>query len=156
MHAFTLPVATPEYLKIYGTPRKPEDLFRHIGLLKSGPGFLPTNRLVRRGEIRTVMWKSIHRYVDMLNIKDAMMKSMGIAVDLPLGVVLEEIRNGEVVQVLDNWHRDFWDYSVVIRSEDTKTDIGRFATWYARRATADIDWRREEGFRLLGVDPRLI
>ena len=45
-------------------------------------------------------------------------------------------------------------YSIATRKEDDQqTAVGRFASWYAKRATEEIDRRREEGFRILGVNP---
>ncbi len=91
---------------------------------------------------------------DMLNIKDAVVNGYGIALDVPLGMILDELRQKTLVPVLNGWHRDFWDYSIATRKEDDQqTAVGRFAAWYAKRATQEIDSRREEGFRILGVNP---
>lgn len=91
---------------------------------------------------------------DMLNIKDAVVNGYGIALDVPLGMILDELRQKTLVPVLNGWHRDYWDYCIATRQEDDQqTAVGRFAAWYAKRATQEIDSRREEGFRILGVNP---
>ncbi|WP_337437161.1 LysR family transcriptional regulator [Parasutterella excrementihominis] len=157
MDAFTMPLASKEYVAKHGFPHRPEDLKNHIGILKIGSDFPITSRLVRRGESRVIMWKQSIRQIDMLNIKDALLKGHGISLDVPLGMVLDEIQRGELVQVLDNWHRPRWQYSVVTRKEVPEVSIiGKFAEWYASVATREIDERRERGFRLLGLDPSLL
>ena len=154
MNAFTLPLASPLYIEKHGMPLCPEDLVRHTGFLKTGNHFPEADHLVLRSEKKTAFWKRAVRYSDMLNIKDAVLRGYGIAVDIPLGMVLEELRRKELVPVLGGWHRDFWHYSVVTRAADAgDTPVGRFAAWYAARATREIDERRREGFRLLGIDP---
>lgn len=152
MSAFTLPLASAAYIRKYGSPQKPEDLRRHIGILKTGVGFPAADHLIRRGERQSILWKRVIRHNDMLNVKDAVLKGFGIAVDIPLGMVLDELRSGELVPVLNGWHRDYWHYSVITRLADgPSTRIGRFAAWYAERATAEIDARRREGFAILGL-----
>ena len=157
MDAFTMPLASTAYVRKFGAPEKPEDLRRHVGLLKSGRDFPMAARLVRRGESAAVLWKRVIRYSDMLNIKDAVLKGFGVSLDLPLGMVLEEISHGEIVPVLGGWHRDFWHYSVITQSSAGEDSVvARFAQWFVVRATREIDERRERGFRLLGIDPRSI
>lgn len=153
MHGFTMPVASPKYIATHGIPKAPEDLINHIGILKTGERFPASDSLELRGDRRTIFWKSVIRHNDMLNIVDAVLKGFGIAVDVPLGMILTELRSGDLVQVLDNWHRPHWDYSIVTRASDTAdTPIGKFAQWYARRATAEIDERRRAGFEFLGLN----
>lgn len=153
MHAYTLPMASVDYVSRYGNPQSPEELIRHTGVLKTGNRFPMAETLIKDGQRRTVFWRQTIRHNDMLNVKDAVMKGLGIALDIPLGMLLDEIRRGEVVQVLGGWHRDYWSYSVVTRATDTlDTPIGKFAAWYAQRATQEIDERRRQGFALLGVN----
>ena len=157
MNSFTVPLASKEYIKKNGFPTRPDQLINHTGLLKSGEGFPVATRLIKNDETRVMMWRKTFKYVDMLNIKDALLKGLGISLDVPLGMVLDDIRRGEIVQVLDNWHRPSWQYSVITRaSDDDTTPIGRFAAWYAHKATLEIEERREEGFRLLNLDPTKI
>lgn len=154
MHAFTMPVASPEYLRRFGTPASPEDLVRHTLVLKAGENFPQATHLVLRDRKYSVQWKHVIFHHDMLNIKDAVVNGYGIALDVPLGMILDELRQKTLVPVLNGWHRDFWDYSIATRKEDDQqTAVGRFAAWYAKRATQEIDSRREEGFRILGVNP---
>ena len=157
MHAFTMPLASPEYLKVRGTPHKPEDLRSHTLILKSGENFPKAMQLVLRQQKQAVRWKHVVFHHDMLNIKDAVLRGFGIAIDVPLGMVLDELKSGDLVPVLGGWHREYWSYCIATRSEDgADTAAGRFAAWYARRATDEIDRRREEGFRILGIDPNAL
>lgn len=153
MTGFTMPLAAPRYIARRGLPRSPEELVSHTGIVKCGEGFPASDHLVRGTKRRLVFWKHMVRHTDMLNIKDAVVKGYGITLDLPLGMALEEIRSGGLVQVLSGWHRDFWYYSVVTReADDADSPVGRFAAWYARRATREIEERRRRGFELLGLD----
>lgn len=154
MHAFTMPVASPDYLRRCGTPRKPQDLARHTLVLKTGENFPQATHLLLRDHRCPVQWKHVIFHHDMLNIKDAVVNGYGIALDVPLGMILDELRQKTLVPVLNGWHRDYWDYSIATRKEDDQhTAVGRFAAWYAKRATEEINRRREEGFRILGVNP---
>ncbi len=154
MHAFTIPLASPSYLRLHGAPLNPSELCRHTLILKTGENFPTARYLVLRHKKHPVRWKHSVFHHDMLNIKDAALRGFGIALDVPLGMVLDELRNKTLVPVLNGWHRDYWDYSIATRIEDgPQTPVGRFAAWYARRATQEIDSRREEGFRILGIDP---
>ena len=138
-------------------PKSPEQLIEHTGILKVGTNFPAANYLVRNKEHRTVFWKQVVRHGDMLNIKDAVLRGYGIAVDIPLGMVLDELKRGELVMVLDGWHRDFWNYTIVTRAGgNPNSPVERFAAWYARRATQEIDERREAGFALLGLNPNTL
>lgn len=157
MHAFTMPLASPQYLQNRPLPHEPGDLRHHDLILKTGENFPQALHLVRRNRREPVQWKHVTFHHDMLNIKDAALRGFGIALDIPLGMVLDELRKHSLIPVLDGWHRDYWNYCIATRREnDEHTDIGRFAAWYAKRATETIDSRREEGFRILGIDPKLL
>ncbi len=157
MRGFTVPLASPAYLRTRARPRTPQDLKRHTLILKTGGKFPTATHLVCRGQRQPVRFEHVVLHHDMLNIKDAALRGFGIALDIPLGMVLEELREKSLVPVLDGWHRDYWNYSIVTRSESgPHTDIGRFAAWYAKRATEEINSRRDEGFRILGIDPAQI
>ncbi len=154
INAFPVPLASAAYVKNHGRPQNPEDLIHHTGILKSGRHFPAADYLIRRKERRSVFWKHVIRHSDILNVKDAVLQGMGIALDIPPSMVLKELKSGEIVQVLDNWHRDYLHYSIITRSENTEsTPVGRFAAWYARRVTAEMDEKRQIGFSLLGLRP---
>lgn len=38
MHAYTLPMASSDYVSRYGNPQSPEELIWHTGILKTGKG----------------------------------------------------------------------------------------------------------------------
>ncbi len=157
MHAFTMPLACPAYLRRHGTPHAPQELRRHDLILKTGEHFPVATHLVLRGERRPVVWRHVVFHHDMLNIKDAVLRGFGIGLDIPLGMVLDELRSGLLVPVLDGWHRDYWDYCIAVRRESgPQTVAGAFAAWYAHRATQEIDARRREGFRILGIEPETL
>lgn len=157
MRAFTMPLASPEYIATKGNPQTPEELRRHTLILKSGENFPQASHLVFKGKRRPVCWNHVIFHHDMLNIKDAVLRGFGIGLDIPLGMVLDELRQRRLVPVLNGWHRDFWQYSIVTREQDgPQTAVGQFAAWYAKRATREINERRQEGFRILGINPDLI
>ena len=100
-----IPVASPAYIARCGFPHTPEDLARHTGFVYTGPVRPPTTELVRDGEVRPIRWESSFQTTDILMVKKAVMDGMGVAPDLPLLHCAKEIASGDLVVILDGWHR---------------------------------------------------
>ena len=101
-------VASPAYLKAHRTPRHPEDLVRHRGLLRRS---LATGRLVPwalKNSAGQELIASV-RPVMVLDDPEAMARaaSVGIGIALlPLPHALPLLESGALVRVLREWHAD--------------------------------------------------
>ncbi|OYT99950.1 MAG: LysR family transcriptional regulator [Burkholderiales bacterium PBB1] len=101
-------VASPAYLKAHRTPKHPEDLVRHRGLLRRS---LATGRLVPwalKNSAGQELIASV-RPVMVLDDPEAMARAaatgMGIAM-LPLPHALPLLESGALVRVLREWHAE--------------------------------------------------
>ena len=101
-------VASPAYLKAHGTPKHPQDLARHRGLLRRS---LATGRLVPWALKNSEGQELIAgvRPVLVLDDPEAMARAaaegMGIAL-LPLPHALPLLESGALVRVLRDWHAE--------------------------------------------------
>ena len=111
-------VASPAYLKANRTPKHPQDLTRHQGLLRRS---LATGRLVpwalKNNEGQELV--ASVRPVMVLDDPEAMARAasmgMGIAM-LPLPHVLPLLENGTLVRVLRDWHAETLPLSIYYTS----------------------------------------
>ncbi|MGN1149111.1 MAG: hypothetical protein ACI4SY_00210 [Sutterella sp.] len=64
--------------------------------------------------------------------------SCGIATDLSFDICSSEIESGELVHVLNGWHRSPWQMTLAMsrRVEDVP-QIADFARWFAERERED-------------------
>lgn len=127
-------LATPEYLRRWGTPRTPEDLAEHTGLLQESASQTPTQFLYREGQASPVLrWKRVFVTHDQITIKKLLLSHQGITVDLFIGHMAEELRNGTVVPILQGWERRPWQLTLVSRAdrERESSQVQRFAEWWA-------------------------
>lgn len=132
-----VPVATPEYLRRCGTPECPEELAEHAGLLLSGVNQTPTECLWREGvPSAPLRWKSECREHEQLVLKRRMLDHEGVAVDIYLGHLVEELRTGAVVPLMRGWERRRWHMAVATRLEDEICEprLRALADWLAIRA----------------------
>lgn len=111
-------VASPAYLKANRTPKHPQDLTRHQGLLRRS---LATGRLVpwalKNNEGQELV--ASVRPVMVLDDPEAMARAasmgMGIAM-LPLPHALPLLENGTLVRVLRDWHAESQPLSIYYTS----------------------------------------
>lgn len=130
----TFPLATPEYLRRYGTPKTIHDLKDHRELLLKTRTF-PVTRFLHKGEITSAMlqWKSVFYTHDQFMLKKLALNHWGITVDLYGGHVLEELERGQLVSIFDGWSRPAWNMCVVTR-QDVDINIKEircFAEWWS-------------------------
>jgi len=101
-------VASPAYLKAHGTPKHPQDLARHRGLLRRS---LATGRLVPWALKNSEGQEVIAGVRPALGLDDpeamarAAAEGMGIAL-LPLPHALPLLESGALVRVLRDWHAE--------------------------------------------------
>lgn len=111
-------VASPAYLKAHSTPKHPQDLTRHHGLLRRS---LATGRLVpwtlKNSEGQELV--ASVRPVMVLDDPEAMARAaatgVGIAM-LPLPHALPQLESGALVRVLRDWHAESRPLSVYYTS----------------------------------------
>jgi DNA-binding transcriptional LysR family regulator len=96
--------ASPEYLAIQGTPTDPQALTQHDGLTimsESLSEIIPW-RMKRGKAFIEVKPKTHMRVNDFLYIKQLLLNHCGIAY-VPSIMVLDEVQNGTLVRVLNDW-----------------------------------------------------
>ena len=153
----TVPLATPEYLEKYGTPETVEDLANHIGLLHHSINARDTTVLYRNGVASSPLrWRDTFLASDQVTLKRLLLNHRGIAVDLFLGHVVDEINEGKVVPVLRGWERAPWHMCVVTRTEDAERSprLRAFAEWFAGYAGNALRVVTRKGWRGLNRSTR--
>lgn len=128
-----LPLASPAYIAAHGMPFTPEDLRRHTGYVYCGPVREETRELARGGLVQPVDYADTIRSTDVLAIRSAVLNGMGVAVDLPLVQVYEDILAGRLVPILPGWFRAPMEcYIVTNRDAWHLKRVRIFLEWYAR------------------------
>lgn len=138
----TCVLATPQYLQRFGTPETPADLARHTGLLLRTVNLTPVTRLYKDGvESGILEWRSVFITHDQIALKALLLEDRGLAVDLSLAHVVDELESGRIVAVMPGWERAPWRMCVVtLRArEETCPPLRLFADAVARQTGED--WR---------------
>ncbi len=131
-------LATPDYLQQYDTPQNPEDLKDHSLILRTGKNYPTYHTLFRRGEERAFVWHDIGFKGDALSYKAAVLADIGITMDLSFDLCKQEILAGELVPVLNGWHRAPWNMNIVMNEENEESaQLVQFAKWLADREIID-------------------
>ncbi len=147
----TFPLASPEYLRRFGTPHTVEDLRHHWGLLHKSKNFPVTHHLMN-GNLTSssIAWKHVFYSHDQLMLKKLVLSHHGITIDLYGAHVFDELARGELVPVLPGWIRPFWEMSIVSRheAEIENRAIKRFADWWAALESKNEHERMERAFSL--------
>ena len=74
--------------------------------------------LFRRGEERAFVWHDIGFKGDALSYKAAVLADIGITMDLSFDLCKQEILAGELVPVLNGWHRAPWNMNIVMNEKN--------------------------------------
>jgi len=122
-------VASPDYLKTYGTPQTPEELHQHrcIGMR------LPTHEQIMAWE-----FKDLEKNNEVMNLKPdfvmvvshahlkvkAALDGLGITW-LPKAMVQSEIRSGKLVTILENWDMKYSGYYMYYPSRRESSPLFR-------------------------------
>ena len=141
---FNLPLASPRYLERFGTPHSPHELPGHQ-LILTERKTLPLTDNLFKGD-RKFHLPTMSESLDIPSgLKPPKMitagyypsllmtlEGRGIAVDLALGYTKEHLRRGELVPVIDGWHRAPWNKSLIYRPESlSDRRLAAFLRWYA-------------------------
>ena len=133
-----LPVASPDYLKRFGLPLTPAQLSEHRGYLYTGPVREETKELMRAGsptgERAPVAFGTTVRSTDVLAIREALLNGMGVAVDMPLVQIHEDLLANRLVPILPGWYRPPIECWVACTRN----------AWRARRVRVFFEWFAQE------------
>ena len=132
-----LPVASPEYIRRHGMPVFPDNLRTHTGYVYSGPVREETKLLYRAGKAEPVAFGQAVRSTDILAIRQALLDGMGVAVDMPLVQIVEDLKTGRLVPILPGWFRPPVEcFMVTSRSGWRSRRVRVFLEWYAKAMQA--------------------
>ena len=127
-----LPVASPGYIRRYGMPVNPENLKLHTGYIYNGPVRSETRVLFRGTREAPVQFARSIRSTDILAIRNALLSDMGVAVDMPLVQIAEDIADGRLVPVLPGWfHPPVECFIATNRDAWHQKRVRVFLEWYA-------------------------
>ena len=131
-------VAGAEYLKHAGSPKTPQDLKRFPCLFVWRPNTAPMWRLrpqakARRGDRTESVQPSVPRLVsnDMSTLKRAAAEGVGIAA-LPAYICRNELRGGELTQVLPGWFADASTFTALLPHRRPLPVVRIFVDYLAR------------------------
>ncbi len=116
----TMLLASREYVAEHGLPESPEDLKRHMMLLRNTDHPAFSTRLEKGDEVFYLDRSGPIRQGDVNYCINLMLAGVGIAVDVSLSRVQAELASGAVVPVLPGWHREPWVNSLVCRKIDAE------------------------------------
>lgn len=125
-----LAVASPVYISRHGLPVRPEDLARHHGYIYTGPVRGETKYLCRGARTAPVRYGSATRSTDVLAIRQAVIGGTGVAVDLPLVQIYEDLIEGRLVPILPGWSREPCECFIVTNRN----------AWRMRRVRVFFEW----------------
>lgn len=132
--AINVLAATPDYIQKYGCPQTPEDLKNHHLILRESRHYPMTRYLENGKEKQQLVYKDIIFSGDVLSGKEVLLAGEGISVDLSISSIEKELKNGEVVPVLQGWHRPAWSITFAIRRESlSNSRLVKFAVWLKER-----------------------
>ena len=129
-----LPVASPLYIQKHGMPIDPINLRQHTGLVYNGPVREETKFLFRGDKQVPVTYASCIRSTDILAIRNALLEGMGVAVDMPLVQIYEDLLAGRLVPILPGWFRPPVECFIVANHE----------AWHMKRVRIFLEWYAKE------------
>ena len=150
-----LPVATPEYIAKHGMPIHPCDLAKHNVFLYSGPVRKETKSLVRGTQEVMLELPRVVRMVDIIAIREALLNHMGVAVDMPLVQIYEDIEAGRLVPILPGWMKQPEEcFIVTTRSNWHIRRVRMFLEWYALQMQAEFAHYEQAVSGIVGLPPQ--
>ena len=125
-----LPVASPVYIQKHGMPIDPVSLRLHTGLVYNGPVREETKVLYRGDKAEPITFASCIRSTDILAIRNALLEGMGVAVDMPLVQIYEDLLAGRLVAILPGWFHPPVECFIVASHE----------AWHMKRVRIFLEW----------------
>ena len=125
-----LPVASPDYISRNGLPVTPEQLRQHRGYIYAGP-VRPETKVLCRGAVSApVEYGTAVRSTDVLAIREAVLSGMGVAADMPLVQIYEDLAEGKLVPILPGWSRPPVECYIVTNRD----------AWHMKRVRVFFEW----------------
>lgn len=124
--------ASPRYVERYGMPNKPEDLWAHIGLIRSGINFPISRDMATDGvDTKPMTWGKEIKAENSIVLKRLAIDGEGIVFDLPIGFFVEELQQKQLIPVMKGWHRTPFYCAVVTTDKLYKSSqkIHTFVDW---------------------------
>lgn len=112
---WTFLMTCASYVKRYGKPESIEDLCAHRLILRNRSNLSVCERLACRNESFYISSDQPTFRGDASACREMLLRGEGIAVDMDVGYVCDELACGQIVPVLPGWHRDPWLESVCCR-----------------------------------------
>ncbi len=129
-----LPLASPLYVREHGMPITPADLEQHTVLMYTGPVRPTTRTLWKQGQEMPISFGKTMASSDILAIRQGVLSGTGVAVDLPLVQVWEDIRDGRLVPILPGWRHLPVDCFIALSR----------SSWHLRRCRVFAEWFAKE------------
>ncbi len=149
-----LPVASPDYVSRFGVPLTPESLKAHRGYIYAGPVRPETKVLFRGEKSEPVQFATAMRSTDVLAIREAVLSGMGVAVDLPLVQIYEDLLEGRLVPILPGWRLPPVEcFMVANRNAWHLRRVRVFFEWYARRMQELFSGYEDAVSSIVGIPP---
>ena len=149
-----LPVASPRYIRRHGMPVNPEDLKTHTGYVYNGPVRSETRVLYRGSKEAPVQFARAIRSTDILAVRNALLGDMGIAVDMPLVQISDDLAEGRLVPILPGWfHPPVECFIATNRDAWHQKRVRVFLEWYARAMQALFFSYEEKAAAIVGLPP---
>lgn len=149
-----LPAASPGYIRRHGMPVNPEDLKQHTGYIYNGPVRSETRVLFRGSREAPVQFAHSIRSTDILAIRNALLSDMGVAVDMPLVQIAEDIADGQLVPILPGWfHPPVECFIATNRDAWHQKRVRVFLEWYARAMQSLFFSYEEKVSPIVGLPP---
>lgn len=125
-----LPVASPDYISRNGLPVTPEQLRQHRGYIYAGP-VRPETKVLCRGAVSApVEYGTAVCSTDVLAIREAVLSGMGVAADMPLVQIYEDLAEGKLVPILPGWSRPPVECYIVTNRD----------AWHMKRVRVFFEW----------------
>ena len=147
-------LCSPAYLRKRGTPKTPQDLLQHTGLV-----MLPTDSSTPS---RRLMSGSLHASANFgqllfsenpFALRENVIRGDGIVFDLPAEFFHEAIEKRELVQILPEWHGRPFDRTICVRAEDWENNhqLRKFTEWLVEKERQRAFTQEMQTFSMLGV-----
>ena len=100
-----LPCVSPTYLRRFGTPKTPEDLTEHTGIVVANSLRQATPELMKNDQKVPIHFKRLLHFNSASAAKTAALLGTGIHINLPSLHCYREIKEGTLVPILKGWEQ---------------------------------------------------